>query len=316
MLEPLVSVIIPCYNAEKYIEKSVRSILNQTYYNIEVLIADDASEDSSVDIIEMLKKEDSRIRLIKHQTNKKIVYTLNELIDIATGEYIARMDADDISLPERIEKQIRFMESHKNYAACGTNILEIDINDNVIGEKNYAAYEQETSFAVRFFNPVCHPSVLFKADICKRNHYDEKYVYAEDYELWCRLILEKGYKIGNIQEYLFMYRKSLTQTCFIKLDEQKGIVKDIYKKYSVMPPKYIKCHEEVFLKEDKLNSDREMKEYINYCFLLSKNEREDVAAGVVGALMTCCLKRRFFLIFCELLISGAGRKALWKKFGE
>ena len=83
-----------------------------------------------------------------------------------------------------------------------------------------------------------------------------------------------------------------------------------------MPPKYIKCHEEVFLKEDKLNSDREMKEYINYCFLLSKNEREDVAAGVVGALMTCCLKRRFFLIFCELLISGAGRKALWKKFGE
>ena len=118
MLEPLVSVIIPCYNAEKYIEKSVRSILNQTYCNIEVLIADDASEDSSVDIIEMLKKEDSRIRLIKHQTNKKIVYTLNELIDIATGEYIARMDADDISLPERIEKQIRFMESHKNYAAC------------------------------------------------------------------------------------------------------------------------------------------------------------------------------------------------------
>ena len=84
MLEPLVSVIIPCYNAEKYIEKSVRSILNQTYCNIEVLIADDASEDSSVDIIEMLKKEDSRIRLIKHQTNKKIVYTLNELIDIDT----------------------------------------------------------------------------------------------------------------------------------------------------------------------------------------------------------------------------------------
>ena len=207
MLEPLVSVIIPCYNAEKYIEKSVRSILNQTYCNIEVLIADDASEDSSVDIIEMLKKEDSRIRLIKHQTNKKIVYTLNELIDIATGEYIARMDADDISLPERIEKQIRFMESHKNYAACGTNILEIDINDNVIGGENYAASEQETSFAVRFFNPVCHPSVLFKADICKRNHYDEKYVYAEDYELWCRLILEKRYKIGNIQEYLFMYRK-------------------------------------------------------------------------------------------------------------
>lgn len=316
MLEPLVSVIIPCYNAEKYIEKSVRSILNQTYKNIEVLIADDASVDSSIDIIEMMVKEDSRIRLIKHRTNKKIVYTLNELVNIATGKYVARMDADDISLPERIEKQVRFMESHENYAACGTNILEIDVNDRVIGKENYAASEQGTSFAVRFFNPVCHPSVLFRADICKSNSYDEKYVYAEDYELWCRLIMEKGYKIGNIQEYLFMYRKSLTQTCFIKSDEQKRMVKDVYKKYFVVPKKYIKCHEEVFLKEEGMNSDKEMREYINYCFLLSKNEGKDVAVGVVGALMTCCLKRRFFVIFFKLLASSAGRKAFRKKFLE
>ena len=295
MLEPLVSVIIPCYNAEKYIEKSVRSILNQTYKNIEVLIADDASVDSSIDIIEMMVKEDSRIRLIKHRTNKKIVYTLNELVNIATGKYVARMDADDISLPERIEKQVRFMESHENYAACGTNILEIDVNDRVIGKENYAASEQGTSFAVRFFNPVCHPSVLFRADIC---------------------IMEKGYKIGNIQEYLFMYRKSLTQTCFIKSDEQKRMVKDVYKKYFVVPKKYIKCHEEVFLKEEGMNSDKEMREYINYCFLLSKNEGKDVAVGVVGALMTCCLKRRFFVIFFKLLASSAGRKAFRKKFLE
>ena len=98
---PLISVIIPCYNAEKYVEQAVRSIMNQTYKNQEILCTDDCSIDSTLSILERLATEDSRIRIIRHTENKKLIFTLNELVQESKGDYIARMDADDISLPQR-----------------------------------------------------------------------------------------------------------------------------------------------------------------------------------------------------------------------
>ena len=97
---PLVSVIIPCYNAEKYVESAIRSIMNQTYKNLEIIITDDCSTDDTLEILQKLAKEDSRIKLYKNETNLKIVKTLNNMISQANGKYIARMDADDISLLE------------------------------------------------------------------------------------------------------------------------------------------------------------------------------------------------------------------------
>ena len=112
MNNPLVSVIIPCYNAEKYVEEAVRSIMTQTYKNIEILVTEDCSTDNTLKILKNLEKEDSRIKVIQNKKNLKIVKSLNNMINIAQGKYIARMDADDISLPERIEKQVRFMEEN------------------------------------------------------------------------------------------------------------------------------------------------------------------------------------------------------------
>ncbi len=119
--QPLVSVIIPCYNAEKYVEQAVRSIMNQTYKNLEILITDDCSTDASFAILQKLAEEDARIKLFRNTENQKIVRTLNALVERATGKYMARMDADDISLAKRFERQAAFLEANPDIAICGTN---------------------------------------------------------------------------------------------------------------------------------------------------------------------------------------------------
>ena len=313
MNKSLVSVIIPCYNAEKYVEKAIRSILGQTYKNIEVLIVDDASTDTTIDIIEMLAREDCRIRLIKHQSNKQIVYTLNELINAARGEYIARMDADDISLPQRIEKQVFFLETHKDYAVCGTNLIDIDEEGNKIGIENFPAYANDTEFIAKFYTPVCHPSVMFRADVCENNKYDPKYIYAEDYELWCRMIFENGLKIGNVQEQLFMYRKSSNQICAVHFGKQQELVRKIYKNYHVVPQNFMKCHEEVFLKLNQESSEIDLKKYIKYCYELSICQSKNTAVPIISALLSFCLKKRFFFLFLNILFSSYGSVAVVKK---
>ena len=126
MNSPLVSVIIPCYNAENYVEEAVRSIMTQTYKNLEIIVTDDCSTDNTLKVLRNLAVEDSRIKIIENKENLKIVKSLNNMINIAQGKYIARMDADDISFPERIEKQLAFMDANPEYGLCGTNALCID----------------------------------------------------------------------------------------------------------------------------------------------------------------------------------------------
>ena len=133
---PLVSVIIPCYNAEKYVESSIRSIMSQTYRNLEIIITDDCSTDGTFEILQKLVKEDSRIKLYKNEINLKIVKTLNNMIEVSLGKYIARMDADDISLPKRIEKQVAFLEQNTDISFLGTNAVLIDEKNFVIGKSH------------------------------------------------------------------------------------------------------------------------------------------------------------------------------------
>src|SRR5436190_1597301 len=120
---PLVTVLLPCYNGELYIEEAVRSMMNQTYSNLEILIIDDFSSDNSNSILTRLATEDKRIRLVRNESNLKLIKTLNKGLGLATGIYIARMDADDISLPERIEKQMNFMLANPDMDLCGTNYI-------------------------------------------------------------------------------------------------------------------------------------------------------------------------------------------------
>ena len=216
-LNPLVSVIIPCYNAERFVEKAVRSIMEQTYHNLEIICCDDCSSDSTLAILEKLASSDVRIRLIKNKSNLGIARTLNILVDYAHGNYIARMDADDIALPKRIEKQVKYLEKHVDYAMCGTNAWHIDECDRIIG-KSYLSisnFEIQRTKMVRC--PFYHPTVCIRAKILKENTYDNRFNKIEDLELWYRIL--SGFKVCNLPERLIKYRKNTLSCSYTYSDE-------------------------------------------------------------------------------------------------
>jgi len=217
MSNPLVSVIIPCYNAEKYVEKAVRSIMNQTYTNLEIIVTDDCSTDKTLEILKKLATEDSRVNVIQNIENFRIVKSLNNMIDIAQGKYIARMDADDISLPKRIEKQVQFMEENPEYGVCGTNTWHINENGKKIG-RSYLSIDDYEIQRTKFIRcPFYHPTICIRSEVLKSNLYDKKYDRVEDYELWLRIL--PLVKAKNLQDRLFCYRKIEGSSSFYYTEE-------------------------------------------------------------------------------------------------
>lgn len=204
--KPLVTVVLPCYNAALYVEEAVRSIMCQTYSNLEILLMDDCSTDSTSSILLSLAQEDKRITIIRNEQNLKLVKTLNKGIDVAKGKFIARMDADDVSLPERIEKQVEFMLLHPEVDLCGTNYSIIDGKGNKIeASVTMPLTSKEITTALLFTCPIGHPTVLFKKDTIQNlGKYDEKMINIEDYELWLR-VAANGL-IVNLPEPLLKYR--------------------------------------------------------------------------------------------------------------
>lgn len=206
MDRPLVSVIIPCYNASKYVEQAVRSVMKQTYQNLEIICCDDCSTDNTLSILNRLSKEDKRLSIIHNEKNLKLITTLNKLISHAHGEYIARMDSDDICLPDRITKQLEYLYANPDMSFCGCNTWHINEEDLIVGKSSLPLLFEDNKFYLQYSSTFYHPSMMLKAEVLKNNLYDINFIHAEDYELWCRLIFEKGLKGGNLPDRLLKYR--------------------------------------------------------------------------------------------------------------
>jgi glycosyltransferase involved in cell wall biosynthesis len=210
MQTPLISVILPVYNCEKYISTAIQSILNQTYSNFELIIINDNSTDNSEKEINAFK--DPRIKYNKNPENLKLIQTLNIGIQLSKGEYIARMDADDISYPERFEKQIIFLEKNKEVGVLGTSfklLKENSLNDNRfegIIKVKYPFNSEEIAFELIYNNVILHPSVMFRKSIFDQHKtfYNIEYTHAEEYYLWTELILKT--KFANLEDCLLEYR--------------------------------------------------------------------------------------------------------------
>ncbi len=203
--KPILSVILPCYNAEAFLQYSIPSILNQSFTNFELLIIDDGSIDDSYKICNCYAEEDNRIKLYRNERNLGVVRTLNRGIDLSNGAYIARMDADDISDLQRFEKQLNYLETNKVVSVIGTRAQAIDLDGKKLNSKSNIYLEKETiQFSALFTQPLFHGSVFGKAAVFKENKYgkDSK---AEDFELWLRMI-SKGIEIENLDETLYYYR--------------------------------------------------------------------------------------------------------------
>lgn len=203
---PKISVIMPVYNAkEEYLREAIDSILSQTYNDFEFIIVNDGSTNNSEEVI--LSFKDKRIKYVKKE-NGGVASALNRGLDEANGEYIARMDSDDISLPERFEKQINFLEKHPDISILGTAF-------EIFGKENFTISHIENPKILDFYQGcfVGHPTVMFrKFDF---NKYDLKYnpdYKCEDYELWSRAV--KSLKIYNLPEVLFRYRSHTNNISF------------------------------------------------------------------------------------------------------
>lgn len=197
---PIVTVLLPTYNCEAYVRESIQSILDQTFPDFELVIIDDASTDGTVQIIKEF--DDPRICLIQKEKNTGYTDSLNHGIDIAKGVYIARMDADDISVPSRLEKQVNFLETHKDVVLCGSWYQEIPTQHIA----QLPCSHEAIKVSMLSSNAICHPSVMFRKDffIQHQLYYNRDFEPAEDYELWTRL-LALG-EINNLPEVLIYYR--------------------------------------------------------------------------------------------------------------
>ncbi len=200
-LTPRVSVVMPVYNGEKYIQDAINSILNQTFADFELLIIDDGSTDGSVSVVKSY--QDPRIKLIKNKRNLGLSETRNRGIKESQSEYIAWLDCDDISTPTRLEKQVNFLENNLEIGLCGTWIRKF-------GDKNIEVrypLEHDLLRSLLFFkNPIATSSVLVRRNIIQNNNlfFNSAFDPAEDYHFWERL--SRNTKIANIPEFLTLHR--------------------------------------------------------------------------------------------------------------
>lgn len=200
------------HNGARYLREAISSMLNQTLKEFEFIIVNDASTDESESIINSFN--DPRIKIIKNEQNIGLTKSLNIALQKSTGSYIARMDADDISLPERLTVQKNFLDTHPDIVCVGSALRIIDENGVMCGTKAVFSDPDILGFHMRLKNQIAHPTVMFRKDaILHEGGYDESFRYAQDYDLWSRL-LQKGYRFSNIETPLLLYRshnESITQ---------------------------------------------------------------------------------------------------------
>ena len=199
---PLVSIVIPVYNGERYIKESIDSCLNQTYRNIEIIVVDDKSVDST---LEILKGYGDRITVLPIEKQNGLGNVINVGIKKSKGKYIARMDADDIMYPTRIEKQIEYLESNPKCVAIGGQIDIIDENSNITGHREYAVDDRDIKKNRFLFQPFAHPAVTLRKDILEDiGLYPENMWKVEDVKFF--LILSTKGEFHNLEDTVLKYR--------------------------------------------------------------------------------------------------------------
>ena len=253
MDSPLVTILMPVYNAERFLKRAIDSILSQTYKNIEFLIIHDGSTDSSLEIIRSYK--DDRIVLVENDKNRGLIYSLNIGLERSKGKYIARMDADDVSFPERIKKQCNFLEKNLNVGILGTYIQD---------ESKFKVYansklnSNELKARVIFNNIFNHPTIMFRNSFLRENKisYNPDYTHAEDYNLWLFSLKQTEFAILN--EPLLFYENHQTQVSYIYDQEQKKSLiktqKEFFKSINLdLNESEIEIHRRLFYQDHLFN---------------------------------------------------------------
>lgn len=286
MKNPLISVILPVYNGGIYLAKAIESILNQSYTNFELIIINDGSKDNSKQVITSFK--DNRIRFID-QSNKGLAPTLNIAASFCTGEYIARMDQDDISYPDRFLIQSTFLQTHPAISVISSAVNYIDESGNYLGRsfpvthpviiKKYLLYKGSV---------VCHPCVMMrKKDLENVGGYSELVGGRfTDYHLWVKFV-RRGYKIQNLSQILLQYRileSSMTSEFSLDASSKKLLVKVVNDKNlnldDIVKLDYAcKNDKATFSKRNNIYNNKQNSVYLKLSFL-GENLRNYLFSGI------------------------------------
>lgn len=217
MIPPLISVILPIYNAGLFVNESIQSILNQTFIDFELILINDGSTDNSEEII--LAFQDERIRYYKNATNLKLIDTLNLGLELAQGKYVARIDADDIANPERFQIQVDFLEANPTYGIVGSFARKFGDSNDLL---SYVEEDENIRYAFLTHNPFIHSTVMLRSSILKKYnlYFQNNRMHVEDYDLWMRLLQFSKGKI--LSQELIRYRLHAGQisTIYAKLQNE------------------------------------------------------------------------------------------------
>lgn len=222
-MSPKVSIVMSVYNGEVYVAESINSMLNQTFADFEFIILDDGSTDATLGIIQEFAKHDDRIQIIKLDTNMGLAAALNRGIAVAQGQYIARMDADDVSLPERLQKQVDFLDAHPDVGVVGTQMQVVDQDKKPLFKFVVPQQHSLIVWNIFFGRTFAHPSVLMRRDaVNKVGGYDATLPVAQDIDLWSQLVGQV--KFANLADSLMLYRTHERATSVSRSEQQRTIL--------------------------------------------------------------------------------------------
>ena len=227
---PKISLIMSVYNGEDYLAETVESVLCQTFTEWEFIIINDCSTDNTSKILAEYASKDARVKVHTNETNLRLPSSLNKALSLAEGKYIARMDADDICMPDRLQKQYDFMEANPNVDLSSCRFLTLKNGVYSSGGCGGKGDSESIKALLLVTNPILHPGIIAKADVIKELGYDKNFTCTEDMELWTRFVLNNK-RVEILSEYLMIYRlhdKQITETT---LDKQKNEVIKIQKTY-------------------------------------------------------------------------------------
>ncbi len=270
---PLVSVIIPVYNSEKYVDEAIHSILNQTYQNIEIIVIDDGSTDESKKVVKRIQS--SKIIYVENEQNIGVSATRNKGFELANGKYIALMDADDISVPNRLERQVEFLENNSKYGVV-SSYYEQFTNYPFYTKKRIKKTPLDTEIihvSLLFTNVVCGAASMIRTETLKKNNikFDTSLQMAEDFDLWKRLSFVA--RIANLDEVLYKYRihKNNSMKKMVILD--RDFIKVIVRSFDHFNFD-IRHLFNVDLKLKDINSFVALNEYLEKILKLNRQTRE------------------------------------------
>lgn len=250
-----VSLIMPVYNSEKYLNQAIDSILNQTYGDFELITINDGSTDSSLDILKDYASKDSRIQIFNNNGNKGLPYTRRRGLELAKGEYIALMDSDDLSYPERFAEEVKYLDENKEVSVVASN-FDYLIDDNIVKirriykKDNLLIENLKLKYKFMFFNPILNSSAMFRKNfiVNKQLNYREEFFVAQDYMFWVDCI-NKG-KMHIINKKLILYRKgheNITRKSSEKKSEERKKLIDTIRTIMVRNNKFILSESEQLL---------------------------------------------------------------------